>query len=44
VLFKQEYFNFFAENRSSVFRVRTLRRAFNHPELYVRDEIDLDLD
>jgi hypothetical protein len=43
-LFKQEYFNFFAENRSSVFRVEDIEAAFNHPELYVRDEIDLDLD
>jgi len=43
-LFKQEYFNFFAENRSSVFRVEDIDAAFNHPGLFVRDEIDMDLD
>jgi len=43
-LFKQEYFNFFVENRSSVFRVEDIEAAFNHPELYTRDEIDTNLD
>jgi phage terminase large subunit-like protein len=43
-LFKQEYFNFFVENRSSVFRPEDIEAAFNHPGLFVRDEIDMDLD
>ncbi|MGA8070802.1 MAG: terminase large subunit [Halobacteriota archaeon] len=42
-LFKQEYFNFFAEVVSSVFRREDIDAAFNHPELPVRD-IDLELD
>ncbi|MGZ5502877.1 MAG: hypothetical protein ACXWET_06825 [Halobacteriota archaeon] len=43
-LFKQEYFNFFAENTSSVFRREDIEAALNHLELYVRDEIDMELD
>jgi hypothetical protein len=42
-LFKQEYFNFFAEVVSSVFRLEDIDAAFNHPELPVLD-IDLELD
>jgi phage terminase large subunit-like protein len=43
-LFKQEYFNFFVENRSSVFKLKDIEAAFNHPGLFVRDEIDMELD
>jgi phage terminase large subunit len=43
-LFKQEYFNFFAEVVSSVFRLEDIEAAFNHPELSGRNEIDLTLD
>ena len=41
--FRQEYFNFFAEVVSSVFRLEDIEAAFNHPELPVLD-IDLSLD
>ena len=41
--FEQEYFNFFAEVVSSVFRLEDIEAAFNHPELPVPD-IDLELD
>ncbi|MFZ0926530.1 MAG: terminase large subunit [Halobacteriota archaeon] len=43
-LFKQEFFNFFAEVVSSVFRLEDIDAALNHPELPVRSEIDLSLD
>jgi len=43
-LFKQEYCNFFAANRFSIFKPEDIEKAFNHPELYTRDEIDTNLD
>jgi hypothetical protein len=42
--FKQEYYCFFAEAIDSVFRAEDIEAAFNHPELYTRDEINMDLE
>jgi len=41
--FMQEYFGFFAEGVSSVFKTDDIDRAFKEG-IYVRDEIDLDID
>jgi hypothetical protein len=43
-LFKQEYFNFFADIVSPVFRPEDIEAAFNHPELIGRNDIDMTLD
>ena len=40
----QEYYNFFSEAVDSVFRVEDIDAAFDHPELYARDEIDFSLE
>jgi phage terminase large subunit-like protein len=43
-LFRQEYYNEFAEGVTSVFRAEDIDAAFDHPELPTRWEIDLELD
>ena len=42
--FRQEYYNEFSLNQDTVFRESDIAAALNHPELFVRDEIDLSLD
>ena len=42
--FRQEYYNEFSLNQDSVFTEADIDAALNHPELFVRNEIDLSLD
>jgi len=42
--FNQEYYNEFSLNQDSVFTEADINAALSHPELYVRNEIDLSLD
>lgn len=41
--YNQEYFNHFAEGLSNVFKSEDIDRAF-HPDIFVRDDIDMEVD
>jgi phage terminase large subunit len=41
--FNQEYYGHFAEGLSNVFRIEDINRAFR-PDIYTRDEIDVEVD